>query len=46
MQEYTKKKIIDGFVQKPIGLNDFLKEVDMQLQMYETKKISYTLKTK
>ncbi len=38
LQEYTKKKIIDGFVQKPIGLNDFLKEVDTQLQMYETQK--------
>ena len=34
-QEYTKKKIIDGFVQKPIGLHDFIREVDTQLQAYE-----------
>jgi DNA-binding NtrC family response regulator len=38
LQEYTKKRIIDGFVQKPIGLHDFLKEVDTQLPMYETQK--------
>ena len=37
-QEYTKKKIIDGFVQKPIGLHDFIKEVDTQLQAYEMQK--------
>ena len=37
-QEYTKKKIIDGFVQKPIGLHDFIKEVDNQLQAYEMQK--------
>lgn len=37
-QTYIKKKIIDGFVQKPIGLHDFLKEVETQLQMYETQK--------
>ena len=38
IQEYTKKKIIDGFVQKPIGLHDFIKEVDTQLQAYEMQK--------
>ena len=38
LQEYTKKKIIDGFVQKPIGLHDFIKEVDTQLQAYEMQK--------
>jgi DNA-binding NtrC family response regulator len=38
LQEYTKKKIIDGFVQKPIGLHDFLKEVDAQLRYYENQK--------
>ena len=37
-QEYTKKKIINGFIQKPIGLHDFLKEVDTQLQLYEAQK--------
>ena len=36
--EYTKKKIIDGLVQKPIGLHDFIKEVDTQLQAYEMQK--------
>lgn len=38
LQDYTKKKIIDGFVQKPIGLHDFLKEVDTQLRYYENQK--------
>ena len=38
LREYTKKKIIDGFVQKPIGLHDFIKEVDTQLQAYEMQK--------
>jgi|SRR6187402_514015 len=37
-QKYTKKKIIDGFVQKPIGFHDFIKEVDTQLQAYEMQK--------
>jgi len=37
-QEYTKKKIINGFIQKPISLHDFLKEVDTQLQLYEIQK--------
>lgn len=37
-QEYTKKKIIDGYIQKPIGLHDLLKEVDTQLQYYEIQK--------
>ena len=35
---YTKKRIIDGFVQKPIGLYDFLKEVETQLSYYENQK--------
>ena len=38
LREYTKKKIIDGFVQKPIALHDFLKEVDTQLSYYENQK--------
>jgi two-component system, cell cycle response regulator CpdR len=37
-QEFTKKKIINGFIQKPISLHDFLKEVDTQLQSYEIQK--------
>jgi two-component system, cell cycle response regulator CpdR len=37
-KEYTKKKIIDGYIQKPIGLHDLLKEVDTQLQYYEIQK--------
>jgi DNA-binding NtrC family response regulator len=38
IRKYTKSKIINGFVQKPIGLHDFLKEVDTQLQSYEIQK--------
>lgn len=37
-QEYTRMKIINGFIQKPISLHDFLKEVDTQLQAYEIQK--------
>jgi DNA-binding NtrC family response regulator len=37
-QEYTRMKIINGFIQKPISLHDFLKEVDSQLQAYEIQK--------
>jgi hypothetical protein len=33
-REYTKKKIINAFLQKPIGIHD-LKEVDTQLHSYE-----------
>ena len=36
--EYTKKKIIDGFLQKPIGLHDLVKEVNTQLDYYELQK--------
>lgn len=42
-QDYIKKKIINGFIQKPISLHDFLKEVDTQLQLYEIQK-RYPLK--
>ena len=38
LREYTKKRIIDVFVQKPIGLHDFLKEVDTQMSYYENQK--------
>jgi DNA-binding NtrC family response regulator len=37
-QEYTRKKIINGFLQKPIGLHDLIKEVDTQLHSYEQQK--------
>jgi len=37
--EYTKKKIINAFLQKPIGIHDLLKEVDTQLHSYEIQKI-------
>ena len=36
--EYTKKKIINAFLQKPIGIHDLLKEVDTQLHSYEMQK--------
>ncbi|MGB8026482.1 MAG: response regulator [Nitrososphaeraceae archaeon] len=37
-QEYTKKNIINGFLQKPIGLHDLIKEVNTQLDSYELQK--------
>ena len=37
-REYTKKKIINAFLQKPIGIDDLLKEVDTQLHSYEMQK--------
>ena len=37
-QEYTKKKIINGFIQKPIALHDLIKEVKNQLDSYEVQK--------
>ena len=36
--DYTKRKIVDGFIQKPIRLFDLIKEVDTQLHYYETQK--------
>ena len=36
--EYNKKKIIDGFLQTPIGLHDLVKEVNTQLDFYELQK--------
>jgi len=36
--EHTKKKIINGFLQKPIGLHDLIKEVNTQLDSYEVQK--------
>lgn len=37
-REYTKNKIINAFLQKPIGIHDLLKEVDTQLDSYEMQK--------
>ena len=36
--ENTKKKIINAFLQKPIGIHDLLKEVNTQLHSYEMQK--------
>ena len=36
--EYTKKRIINGYLQKPIGLHDLVKEVNTQLDSYEEQK--------
>ena len=35
---YTKKKIINGFVQKPVRLYNLVKEVDTQIHSYEMQK--------
>jgi DNA-binding NtrC family response regulator len=35
---YTKKKIINAFIQKPVRLFDLIKEVDTQLHSYEMQK--------
>ena len=37
-QDYTKKQIIDGFLQKPIGLHDLILEANTQLDYYEVQK--------
>jgi DNA-binding NtrC family response regulator len=37
-RKYTKKKIINGFLQKPIALHDLLIEVNTQLESYELQK--------
>jgi len=36
--EYTKKKIINAFLQKPIGIHDLIKEVNTQIHSYEMQK--------
>ena len=36
--EYTKKRIINGYLQKPIGVHDLIKEVNTQLDSYEEQK--------
>lgn len=37
-REYTKKKIINASLQKPIAIPDILKEVDTQLRSYQMQK--------
>jgi DNA-binding NtrC family response regulator len=37
-QEYTKKRIINAYLQKPIGIHDLIKEVNTQLDSYELQK--------
>lgn len=37
-RKYTKQKIINGFVQKPIRIYDLIKEVDTQIHSYEMQK--------
>jgi DNA-binding NtrC family response regulator len=37
-REHLKEKIINAFLQKPIGIHDLLKEVDTQLHSYEMQK--------
>lgn len=34
-EQYTKKDLINGFLQKPISLNDLHDEVNNQLHNYE-----------
>jgi CheY-like chemotaxis protein len=37
-QEYTEKRIIDGYLQKPISVLQLIKEVNIQLDSYEAQK--------
>jgi len=37
-REYTKRKIINAFIQKPMGLHDSIKKVNTQLEYYEQQK--------
>jgi DNA-binding NtrC family response regulator len=37
-QEYTKKELINGFLQKPIRIDDLRAEVNNQLQTYQLQK--------
>jgi len=39
LQEYVKNKIINRFLQKPIGLDGLVNEVDRQLHYFEMQKI-------
>jgi len=37
-QDYRKEEIVNGFFQKPVRLNDLIKEVHEQLHSYEIQK--------
>ena len=37
-RDYTKKKIINASLQKPIGIHDLIKEVKAELESYEKQK--------
>ena len=37
-RDYTKKKIINASLQKPIGIHDLIQEVKSQLESYEKQK--------
>lgn len=45
-QEYTKKELINGFIQKPIHLNDLRVEVNNQIHNYELLKQESFIKVK
>jgi DNA-binding NtrC family response regulator len=45
-QEYAKKEIINGFLQKPIHLADLYTEVNNQLHNYELQKQKLLIKIK
>jgi DNA-binding NtrC family response regulator len=38
-QDYRKEEILNGFVQKPVSLDNLLLEVSSQLHSYEVQKI-------
>lgn len=44
-QEYTKKELINGFLQKPIRIDDLRAEVNNQLQTYQLQKQEPFIKT-
>ena len=37
-KEYTKKKIINAFLQKPIGIHDLIKEAETSYNLMKRKK--------
>lgn len=45
-QDYAKKELINGFLQKPIHLNDLCAEVNHQLHTYQLQKQGSIIKVK
>ena len=45
-QEYAKKELINGFLQKPIRLDDLCAEVNYQLHTYELQKQESFIKSR